>query len=184
MKLIQIVEEKLKGHDDRITHVYGVLSRALELQALYGGNIEVIKTSALLHDLFKYDSMDAQLAVIQDKSLVKQYRHATVMYHALAAAYYVRDHLNIKDDLVFEAISNHVWGKINMSLETMIIVVADYCEPNRTFKEANIVYELAKTDLVAAYVLSLEFVTNYLYEQGIMPHQEQLDAIAFYKENK
>ncbi|PKK86737.1 MAG: hypothetical protein CVV63_03935 [Tenericutes bacterium HGW-Tenericutes-8] len=184
MDYIQIVEEKLKGHEKRITHVKGVLARALELQALYGGSTDVINTSALLHDLCKYDTIESQLSMIKDKALVKQYNSATVMYHALAAAYYVKDVLKIEDEGVFEAISYHVWGKIHMRLETMIIVVADYCEPNRSFKEASIVYELAKKDLVAAYVLSLEFVTNYLYEQGITPHQEQLDAIAFYKENK
>lgn len=182
MDLLKIVEEKLKGHPKRITHIKGVLGRAVELQSLYGGSLEVIKTAAILHDICKYDDIETQISYIKDKNLIHKYAQTQVVYHALAAAYYAKDVLKIQNENVFEAIAFHIWGKIDMCIETMIIVVADFCEPNRTIPEAKLVYEVAKKNLVDAYLLSLEYTINYLIQQGKIPHQEQLDAIAFYKE--
>lgn len=182
MDLLKVVEQKLSGHDKRITHVKGVLERAIELHGLYGGDIDAIKTAALLHDICKYDDIEVQIDYIKDETLIKRYANTKVMYHALAAAYYVKDILKIENDIVFEAIAYHIWGKIDMRLETMIIVVADFCEPNRAIPEAKMVYEVAKGNLLDAYLLSLEYTINYLIQHGKIPHQEQLDAIAFYKE--
>lgn len=182
MNLLELVEQKLKQHPHRFNHILGVKERALELQTIYGGNAKSIETAALLHDLFKYDPISEQVKWIKNSEEVIKYATVPVAYHALAAAYYAKDYLNIADPLVFEAIYNHIWGKVGMTLETMIICVADFCEKNRTFHGAKTVYELALKDLQKAFVLSLEYTIDYLNTDGLTPFYEQIEVLNYYKE--
>jgi predicted HD superfamily hydrolase involved in NAD metabolism len=182
LSLIALVQEKLKHHPNRFNHILGVKERALELQAIYGGDAFALETAAILHDLFKYDSISEQTQWIKDEQEVLKYQSVPVAYHAIAAAYYAKDALKIDDPIVFEAIYYHIWGKVGMRLETMIICVADFCEKNRTFHGAKTVYELSKKDLQQAFILSLEYTIEYLNEGGLTPFYEQLDVLKYYKE--
>lgn len=182
MNLIQIVQDKLKNHPHRFNHILGVRERALEFQLIYGGDIKAIETAAILHDLFKYDTVEDQIRWIKNPKEIQKYASVPVAYHAIAAAYYAKDALHIEDPKVFEAIYYHIWGKVHMNLETMIVAVADFCEKNRTFIGAKTVYELAKTDLQKAFILSLEYTIEYLQQDGIPPFYEQLDVLKYYKE--
>lgn len=183
MNLVQLVEQKLAAHPKRFLHILGVKERALELQQLYGGDSMVIETAAILHDYFKFDAVDEQIKWIPDPAIIEKYATVPVAYHAIAAAYYAKDVLKITDSRIFEAIYYHIWGKVNMNLETMIIAVADFCEKNRTFIGAKTVYQLALTDLQKAFVLSLEYTIEYLNQDGIPPFHEQLEVLEYYKEN-
>ena len=51
----------------------------------YMGDIDAIKTAALLHDICKYDDIEVQIDYIKDETLIKRYANTKVMYHALAA---------------------------------------------------------------------------------------------------
>lgn len=184
MDFERILLEKLGDHKDRIRHVKGVYERALELGLIHGGDPFVLKQAALLHDLCKYDTIESQVEMIDDLELVKKYQDTKVVYHALAAAAYVKKVLGINDPKVIEAIQYHMWGKPDMNLETMIIVVSDYSEPNRHFKEAKIVYECALKNLKEAYLLSLQFTVEHLLKDNVTPHIEQLECIEYYKETK
>jgi predicted HD superfamily hydrolase involved in NAD metabolism len=182
LNLIGLVQDKLKNHPHRFNHILGVYERAIELQAIYGGNKSAIETAAILHDFFKYDTVESQIAWIKDPTEVEKYRSVPVAYHAISAAYYAKDELKIEDPLVFEAIYYHIWGKVGMTLETMIICVADFCEKNRTFHGAKTVYQLALNDLQKAFILSLEYTIEYLNEGGLTPFYEQLEVLNYYKE--
>ncbi|MCU0105389.1 bis(5'-nucleosyl)-tetraphosphatase (symmetrical) YqeK [Acholeplasma vituli] len=182
MSLVDLVTEKLKPYPKRLEHVLGVKERALEFQKIYGGNAEAIETAALLHDYFKYDSIEVQKRYIPANEIEK-YQSVPVAYHALSAAYYAKDHLGINDPIVFEAIYYHIWGKTEMKLETMILATADFCEKNRTFSGAKKVYELALKDLQQAFILSLEYTIEYLKKDGINPFYEQIEVLNYYKEN-
>lgn len=182
MNLLDIVWQKLELHPHRFNHILGVKERALELQAIYGGNAKSIETAAVLHDLFKYDAISEQVKWIKNQEEVIKYATVPVAYHALAAAYYAKDFLKIDDPLVFEAIYYHIWGKVGMTLETMIICVADFCEKNRTFYGAKKVYELSKKDLQQAFILSLEYTIDYLNTDGLTPFYEQVEVLNYYKE--
>ncbi|MDY0211018.1 MAG: HD domain-containing protein [Acholeplasma sp.] len=184
MDIEAILTKKLFGHKDRIKHVKGVCERAFELQKRYGGNQEVLKKAALLHDICKYDSIEEQIKLIDDEALIERYKEAKVVYHALAAKAYLEKIEDEHNSLVLEAVANHMWGKIDMTLETMIIVVSDFCEPNRQFEDAVIVHQLALKNLRKAYIKSLELTIAHLLRQGITPHIEQQQCLAYYKEKK
>lgn len=173
-----VMRTRLKEHPSRIKHTLNVLEVAMELGKIYQADLTVLKIAALLHDVTKYDTKEAHLQLIQDKDLVKGY--PLPLYHPLSAYYYAKS-IGIEDEGVLEAIKYHMWGKINMKLETMILVVSDYCEPGRTFKTAKTVYTLAKTDLLAAYLLATESTIHHLLKNNKTPHQEQINVYQYYK---
>lgn len=171
-----IMQQALKDHPKRIEHTLNVLDRALELGKLYDADLEVLEVAALLHDITKYYTKAEHLKLIKED--VSDYK--TPLLHPISA-YYFAQSLNIKDAGILEAIKYHMWGKIDMRLETMILVVSDYCEPQRTFKQAKQVYELAKTNLLESYLLSIKSTIDHLVNHNKTPHKEQLIVYNYYK---
>lgn len=170
--------KELKGHDKRISHTLNVVERALELGEMYHANLPALEVAALLHDITKYYTKEAHLSLIKDIDLVRDYH--VDLYHPISAYYYAKN-LGINDETILEAIKYHMWGKIDMRLETMILVVSDYCEPSRTFKTAQDVYDLAKTDLIQAYLLAVKSTINHLIEDNKTPHPDQIKVYNYYK---
>ena len=103
------------------------------------------------------------------------------MHHSISAYYYAKE-IGIKDAKILEAIRYHIWGKVEMNLETMILVVSDYTEKDRKFKEAKTAYKIAKEDIVKGYLYIMEKTMEYLIKNNINPHKEQIKVYNYYKE--
>ncbi|MFA5719629.1 MAG: bis(5'-nucleosyl)-tetraphosphatase (symmetrical) YqeK [Acholeplasmataceae bacterium] len=173
-----LMKTVLKSHPSRITHTLNVLEVAKELGQIYQANLQTLETAALLHDITKYYKKEQHLTLIPDHQLIKDLK--LPLYHPISANYYAKS-LGIEDEGVLEAIKYHMWGKIDMKLETMILVVSDYCEPSRTFKQAKDVYKLAKENLLDAYLLAIESTINHLIKTNKTPHNNQLEVYHYYK---
>lgn len=172
-----LMKESLKGHPERIKHTLGVRDRALELGKLYHANLEVLNIASLLHDITKYWTDSKQIEYINDVTIIDNIHPA--MYHSVSAYFYAKS-LGITNPLILEAIRYHMWGKIDMSLETMILSVSDYCEENRTHEPAKKVYELALKDLTRAYLYMVESTIQYLMNENIEPHIDQINTYNYY----
>lgn len=177
----KLLKHELGPFDSRLKHTMGVRDRALELGRIYGADLEVLEVASLLHDITKCYPVEKHLKLIQDKQRLDSLR--PVMYHAESAYEYAKRH-GITDAKILEAIRYHMWGKEDMYLETMILCVADYCEPNRAFKEADEVYKLALKDIKEAYLKALESTMNHLIKNNKTPHNEQVRVYSYYKEKK
>lgn len=74
-QLLKIVEQKLHnadvGHD--IWHIRRVLSNAMYIQSIEGGNGSVVILSAVLHDLVDEKYFDVSQAVTEVRSLLRQF---------------------------------------------------------------------------------------------------------------
>lgn len=171
--------KKLRSYPRRVSHTLNVLERALELGKIYNASLEVLETAALLHDVTKYYTKEEHLSLIKDESLIKDYDES--LHHSISA-YYLAKEIGVTNIKILEAIRYHIWGKINMSIETMILVVSDYTEKDRSFKEAKIAYELAKEDLIKSYLYVMEETIKYLIKNNISPHKEQIKVYNYYKE--
>jgi len=66
----------------------------------------------------------------------------------------------------------------------MILCVSDFSEENRTFVEANEVYEVSLKNIKEAYLLVIESTLNHLKKQGIEPVKEQKEVYRYYKEGR
>lgn len=178
-----LMENALKGYPDRIKHTLGVRDRALELGKIYDADLEVLEVASYLHDMTKYWKTEAHQKLINNPMITDHFHEQ--LYHPISAAIYAKS-IGVTNPVTLEAIQYHMWGKIEMALETMILCVSDYCEKNRTFSDAKVVYQMALIDLDKAYVHMLESTLKHLIEKQITPHQDQIDTYHYYlkKENK
>lgn len=175
----QIMLTYLKGDEERIKHTYGVVERALELGKIYNADLEVLVASAYLHDITKLLTNEEHHNLIKDDELFNSLR--PFMYHAYSG-YEVAKSLGITNKNILDSIKHHMWGKIEMTLETMILCVSDFCEKNRIHKSAKIVYEKSLTNLLESYLISVEETMSYTISKGFNPNPRQLKVYNYYKE--
>ena len=68
----KLVDEKLKNHKKRLTHVYGVCEMAEELAKRYNVDIEKARVAALMHDYSKYDDPIENEYMLSDEEKEQQ----------------------------------------------------------------------------------------------------------------
>ncbi len=176
----KIMLTSLKDDPIRIKHTYGVVERALELGKRYGADLNVLETSAYLHDITKMLSNKEHQELIDDKHLFDSLE--PFMYHAYSAAALIEKSYSISDENILECVKYHLWGKIEMTKETMILCVSDFCEKNRTHKSAVVVYQLALNDLLGSYLKAIEETMSHVLNKGFKPHPSQIKVYNYYKE--
>lgn len=173
----KIVQKRLKDHPKRLKHTYGVVKRALELGKIYKADLRVLEIAALFHDITKHETDAYHQSFIKEETILS---YPKPMWHAFSAAELAKN-FGIDDERIIEAIKYHVFGKIKMRLETLIIVVSDFCEEGRTFPLAKKIYEVALVDLEKAYLMSLESQIAHLEEKGLTPINIQKETYLYYK---
>lgn len=175
----KIVLEKFNGNK-RLKHIYGVANTAKMLAIKYGVDPEKAYIAGLLHDFCKYDSYEDMTSIMNKEDVIK-FKDAKEIYHAYASSEYAKRYLNVTDKEILDAIKYHVYGRINMTLLEKIIVISDFCEPNRDFIEASIVRNHFNNLDLALYEV-LKYSVDFLYKKNIAPLDEQLQILNYYKE--
>ena len=173
-----IVREKFKDYPERLKHTYGVVKRALELGKIYDADLHVLEVASLLHDVTKYQNLSFHKKMIADDEILLVYPEP--MLHAFSGAAYAES-LGIKDKKIIEAIKYHIFGKIDMNVETMILVVSDFCEEGRKFPLAKEVYKEALNNLTNAYLMAVEEAMIFVVKKGLKPLDIQKETYLYYK---
>ena len=182
IKQIKIkVSEKLKDYPKRLKHVLGVYETSVKLAKVYHLDIEKVSIAALYHDYAKYDEIEDQIKYL-DLDIIKAYVDTPVIYHAFAAAKALELDFNVHDQDVLNAIRYHVWGRIGMSDIEKVVFISDSCEPNRKFKDAQSIYNIAIKDLDLACERVMKASIDYLISKEIVPAEEQVNAYTYYME--
>lgn len=175
------VKIKLANDPERLAHTFGVYETALKLAKIYNVDKNFVGIASLYHDYTKNDDISVHIKLIGEEE-VKTYKDNPVIYHALSAAKQLELDFNIKNNEILSSIRSHVWGRPFMSIYEKIVFVADYCEPNRKFIDANEIFELASKDIDLAVLKSIEITLAYLEEQKLKPSQQQLETYKYYME--
>lgn len=168
------VVKKYEGKK-RLVHILGVANLAKELAIKYGYDPNKAYVAGLLHDYYKYEPVEELLNIINDDYVKEKFKDAKEIYHAYASANSCKE-FGIYDNEIVEAIRYHVYGVKNMSLLTKILVVSDFCEESRPYKEAIIVRNYLN-DLDKALYYSLYYAINHLIECGKKPMDEQIEIM-------
>lgn len=179
MDIIETVNKKFDGNK-RLKHIYGVADLAKSIAEKYNVNPEKAYVAGILHDFCKYDDIDFMTSLMNKEDVIK-FKDAKEIYHAYASSEYAKRYLGIDDVDILNAIKYHVYGRINMSNLEKIIVVCDFCEPNRDFPEATIVRNNLD-NLDYALYLTLDYSVNFLYKKNVKPLDEELEVLNYYKE--
>ena len=120
----------------RMVHTLGVRDTALELAKKHFPSLdknEVI-AAAILHDITKYLTHNEHLRLCQEYNikLDELTLYSDRVHHQITAAAVAKNKFGVSDS-VYNAILCHTTGKADMQPLEMVILFADYIEPNRKY---------------------------------------------------
>ena len=108
-------------------------------------------------------------------------RRSEKLLHSKSGAA-LAQHVFGQEQAVVQAISYHTTGRANMTLEEMILYMADYIEPNRAFEGVEEMRELAYRDLKAAMPMGVEMSMEDMREAKQPMPCNPLEAYNWLKE--
>ncbi len=180
-----IVEAKYKTkYPDklsRFTHILGVAKMCEYLASIYNVDKSRAIICGLVHDFYKYES-EEEMKTLIDPSDLEECEKCTVLYHAYASSEALKKVFNIDDLEMKSAIKNHVFGHTNMTKLEEIVLISDYTEENRTYKDCITVRNILLSGrLNEAIYLSTLFTINFLNKQNKNVHPMQKDVLYEYE---
>ena len=169
------------GHFNRFTHIEGVCKMATHLAKIYNVDIKKAQICALVHDYYKYESNE-ELRSLIDKEDILICEECEVLYHSFASANALLNEFGIDDNEMKNAIKYHVFGHTSMTKLEEIILISDYTEENRTYKDCIEVRDiLLSGNLDLAIYESTKRVINFLVNRNIKPHPMQYEVLNEYE---
>lgn len=123
----------------RARHVLSTEKEAARLAAVYmPEKEEVVRISALLHDITKEYDDKKQLQIFSDFGIIidNVALSSPKVFHAWTAALLIPEEFpEFATDEIISAVKNHTTGNPDMSLLDCMIYLADYIEPSRRFED-------------------------------------------------
>lgn len=147
----------------RYEHTLRVTEEAIKLANTHDVSIEKAELAALWHDVAKEFPRERLKQMIETSDLPKDvldYHHE--LWHGPVASLIVSERFGIDDSEIISAVRYHTTGKAQMSSLDLVIFVADYIEPGRSFPGLDEVRRVAYENLqLAAWLVSRNTI-NYL----------------------
>lgn len=159
----EIIEYIDKYLPFRKEHIISTRNLALEIAEKY--NIDKYKTSiaALCHDLGKRYNESEMRKILKENDNKEYPKYITsALLHARVSSIITQKEFNIMDKEIISAIENHTVGDIKMNMLDKIIYVADYLEPTRNIKQADIIREKIFTDFESAFLDIIYETINFV----------------------
>lgn len=145
-QLIDTMEETLSKR--RFKHVMRVEKTALKLAELYKVDMEKVSIAAIAHDYAKEKPDEEMRDLIISENLdLDMLQYGSNIWHGSLGSVLMKNEYNIEDEEILEAIRWHTIGSPRMCKVAQVIYVADFIEPNRSFKGVEEARELAEIDL-------------------------------------
>lgn len=148
MPMERITEQTLHALRARVTqglspyraaHTLGVEEMTARLAALYAPDDALwLRAAALLHDITKEQSDEAQLVLLARHGIALRPDEAATpkIWHAITAPLYIADNLpEFALPPLLSAVRWHTTGREGMTLSEAILYLADYIEEGRSFAD-------------------------------------------------
>lgn len=179
-KIKRLIKKKHSNDYKRYIHSIGVAKMAKFLAKRYNVDVKKAMIAGYLHDFCKNDSIDYINTLLNEKDRV-ECEKCPVLYHAYGSAEYYLKYIG-QDLDIYNAIRNHVFGRIGMSKLEEIILISDYTEMNRKYDDCIKVRNiLLNENMNKAIYESSKFVVEYITNKGKEPHPTQIDVLNYYK---
>ncbi len=173
-KSIEILHYLIKKLDpERLEHVISVQETAVALSRYHqDADVWKVNLAALLHDVAKWMSDDQLYKAIArfQIELDPIEKIMPALLHAIVGVKNAIELFNVTDLDILEAIRCHTTGNASMGLTAKLIYVADFSEPNREYKEAEQVRQMAKADLDRAVHSVARYKIEFLLHNGGIIH--------------
>lgn len=167
----------------RLAHIKGTEEEAVRLAVRWGADEELMRRAGILHDCTKYFTLEQHLAICDQYGfhLDEMERRSEKLLHSKSGAA-LAQHVFGQEPMVCQAISYHTTGRAHMTLEEMILYMADYIEPNRAFDGVEEMRTLAYQDLKAAMLMGVEMSMEDMEERNQPIHTNTLHAYQWLKD--
>ena len=160
------VREKLS--EKRFIHTLGVEDMAVKIaEKCLPCDVNKIRVAALLHDISKEYSEAEHFELVKKHNLILTDEDiaSPALWHSLTAASVVLDDfVEYSDKDVLSAVYNHTVGSPDLSIFDEIILLADYIEEGRTYRNCvnvrdKFLFELSKSNSLDESILALHRAT-------------------------
>ena len=180
VKIKRLIKKKHKADKHRYLHSLGVAKMAKFLAKKYDVDPKKAVIAAYMHDFCKHDSHEYINTLLNEEDRI-ECENNHVLYHSYGSAEYYLKYIG-NDMNIYNAIRNHVFGRIGMSKLEEIILISDYTEPNRKYDDCIKVRGiLLNENMNKAIYESTKFVVEYITAKGKKPHPVQLQVLEYYK---
>lgn len=162
---------------ERFDHTVRVAETAVKLAELYDQPSDKVEIAAVFHDYAKYRPIDEMKRWIINSTLPKdllKYHHE--LWHGPVASLLLDREYGIDDLEIRNAIQYHTTGRTNMSKIEMIVFLADYIEPGRSFSGLDEVREAAKHDLIQACWMVSRNTIYFLMQKNVTIYPDTFHA--------
>lgn len=180
MLTIEEIKSYLKDNlkENRYEHVLGVVETAKKLAALNGVSEEKAEIAALAHDVAKNLSKDKmkEIMTVSNIMLSDIEENNPNLWHSIIAPIEAKERLGIEDEEILDAIRWHTTGKVNMSVLTKIIYIADMIEPGRDFDGIDALRKTTFEDLDKGVYEGLNGSIKVLLERNLLIDENTIKA--------
>lgn len=162
---------------ERFEHTLRVANTATELAEIYNVSAEKAELAAIFHDYAKYRPLDELRRWINESYLPKDlldYHHE--LWHGPVGALLIEREYGIRDADVQQAVYSHTTGRAHMSKLEMIVFLADYIEPGRSFPGIEPVREMAYKNLVQACWMASKNTIQFLMQKSALIYPDTFNA--------
>ncbi|MDO4794247.1 MAG: bis(5'-nucleosyl)-tetraphosphatase (symmetrical) YqeK, partial [Filifactor alocis] len=157
----------------------GVIDTAVALCEKYGIDTEKAELAALFHDYAKEWTKEEALEFFERSSvnLTELELRSPQLWHAKVAQRIAKEEYGIEDEDVLNAIRYHTTCRAGMSDLEIVIALADYIEPSRSYPG---VEELRRAEkdlgMREALLQGLNHTIEYLLKEDQLIHPDTLEA--------
>lgn len=179
-RIKKYLQDNLSEH--RCRHSFGVAEEAVRLAKHYGADPDSAYLAGLLHDCAKEIPPQRALQMLR-----KQYRiepnammlENPKLLHGTLGACIAQSVFDVYDTEILDAIKYHTTGKADMSLLGKIIFIADFIEPNRTYKDVETLRKLAYQNLDEAIIFGIDYTIIDLIQRKMIVQPDTLHCRNF-----
>jgi predicted HD superfamily hydrolase involved in NAD metabolism len=172
-KIISWLQKNVSEH--RLQHILGVEKMSRELAVCHGVDPEKAARAGLMHDLAKFFPPAKLLAMAEAEGLEIDpiCRTNPHLLHANVSAIVARDEFGVEDAELLESIANHTLGRVQMSILSCIIFVADVLEPNRGgTEELKAMRRVSKKNIYRGLEQTCDYSLRYLLGHHLIIHPQ------------
>ncbi len=190
MQSIEEITEYLKNNlsEKRFAHCMGVAKTAKSLAEMWGADSSSAFLAGLVHDCAKEVSYNTAIEKLTESGYAFDgtEKEFAMLIHAPCGAVLAKELFEIEDTEILNAVRYHTVGRPHMTVLEKIIYVADFIEPNRSFKEAEALRKLAFEDLDKAVLREADIVIKFNIDRGKAVHPHTVITRNYYltKEGK
>lgn len=163
---------------DKLTHSLGVRDECVALAVRYGADVEKARLAGLVHDCARGLDNDQLLRLATRYKIdVSNWEDFDLsLMHGPVGACLARELFGISDEEILHAVAVHTVGCKDMGLLDLVLFVADYIEPNRTFEGVEDIRTAAEQSLESAAVTGYAATLRHLLETNRLIHPSTIHS--------